>query len=556
MKSITGWVKQPKAAGGLDHLGSQAPCINLYGRLLPGITNVTDRARYYSFYPWFFWAYEKYYQTLKWEEVVARYRKADCLFTLIAARHANQTDKNDDNHGIAMIGRNTLVNALKELETNGKPLLLSTYATRELNTQSRYFKNKLGGLGQYYIGTFKELGLLDGNSRTGVQYTVPRANEIAEAIDAGVERKLFFNSIDNDEITLTVLDALVSFCPCQLPQNSNEKSVLIDLFFDRKNIYGDDGIRRRLTLCMLLSLIDQLEKIAPNDNVVLDHFVFRGSVYSGYLKSEVKWQLSEALEKTRKEWAIYQTNELLSIALQSIFWTVLTVLSESDRPYYSSELFFKDFARSEIVENALGDQKDFSVLNAVVDVKNQLPALSDWENDDHECYKGRNLYNECSNRKNDPPLSNILQQALNIILTLAARIDPDSKPYGPFEFPDNYFSYYPINLHTFQFNLASTWENLSLRELFEWLAHKWGIETHLRVALRKLRRDKLDTFRVRPTDEGLKVVEIPEPVFTSPRFKQGLRMLRDLGAIDGGTIKGSYKITELGRELLETTFGN
>src|SRR6266545_4272726 len=37
---------------GLDHLGVQVVSANLYTLLLPGITNVTDRARYYSFYPW------------------------------------------------------------------------------------------------------------------------------------------------------------------------------------------------------------------------------------------------------------------------------------------------------------------------------------------------------------------------------------------------------------------------------------------------------------------------------------------------------------------------
>lgn len=31
------------------NLAVQAPCINIYGRMLPGITIVTDRARYYSF---------------------------------------------------------------------------------------------------------------------------------------------------------------------------------------------------------------------------------------------------------------------------------------------------------------------------------------------------------------------------------------------------------------------------------------------------------------------------------------------------------------------------
>ena len=71
-----------------------------------------------------------------------------------------------------------------------------------------------------------------------------------------------------------------------------------------------------------------------------------------------------------------------------------------------------------------------------------------------------------------------------------------------------------------------------------------------------MRRDKLDTFRVRPTDDGLKVVDIPEPVFTAPRFKQGLKMLWDLGAIDSGPNRGSYQITALGRDLLDATIGN
>jgi hypothetical protein len=47
-----GWVKAPTPISGLDHLGTQSPCTLIYAQLLPGITNVTDRARYYSLYPW------------------------------------------------------------------------------------------------------------------------------------------------------------------------------------------------------------------------------------------------------------------------------------------------------------------------------------------------------------------------------------------------------------------------------------------------------------------------------------------------------------------------
>jgi hypothetical protein len=59
MDIYTSWVKPPNAIGGLDHLAVQAPGISLYGKMLPGITNVTDRARHYSFYPWIVWALKK-----------------------------------------------------------------------------------------------------------------------------------------------------------------------------------------------------------------------------------------------------------------------------------------------------------------------------------------------------------------------------------------------------------------------------------------------------------------------------------------------------------------
>jgi hypothetical protein len=36
----TDWVKPPFETGGLDHLGVQAPCIQIYSQLLPGIVDL------------------------------------------------------------------------------------------------------------------------------------------------------------------------------------------------------------------------------------------------------------------------------------------------------------------------------------------------------------------------------------------------------------------------------------------------------------------------------------------------------------------------------------
>ena len=65
MSVATAWVKPSHSITGQDHLGVRAPCEGIYKQLLPGITNVTDRARYYSFYPWLLWAFEQHDGKLK-----------------------------------------------------------------------------------------------------------------------------------------------------------------------------------------------------------------------------------------------------------------------------------------------------------------------------------------------------------------------------------------------------------------------------------------------------------------------------------------------------------
>jgi hypothetical protein len=67
-----------------------------------------------------------------------------------------------------------------------------------------------------------------------------------------------------------------------------------------------------------------------------------------------------------------------------------------------------------------------------------------------------------------------------------------------------------------------------------------------------MNRDRRDTFRVRPTDLGLKVVAKPEPVYTTPRFRQALQVLRDIGAIEKpDPSKNIFKLTQYGKVQLD-----
>jgi hypothetical protein len=62
MQQTLGWLERPQKKIGLDNLGTQQPCVAIYTWLLPGATNVTDRAASYGFYPWFIRAFEARYK--------------------------------------------------------------------------------------------------------------------------------------------------------------------------------------------------------------------------------------------------------------------------------------------------------------------------------------------------------------------------------------------------------------------------------------------------------------------------------------------------------------
>ena len=290
MEIDTAWVSPPNEITGRDHLGTQAPCINVYGQLIPGITNVTDRARYYSFYPWLITALEaKGY--VYGEEFIDRFSKADCLFTLISLRHADKSTDDYDRHAGASVGSSNLGHALSKIKESGN-INLSTYATRD-ELPDRYFKSMLGGLGQYYIGTLAELQLMHGSAKEGVKVIRQTGGRLAKAFAKGVPGDAFIKVVEKDKVDLKALDGLLSFCHCQLKGNDMERNELIDLLVGRGAYQGIDELhdgnarQRHLTLKLIITL----SKALKNRDYKFGAKSFRGIIYSGaYDKnSPIKW---------------------------------------------------------------------------------------------------------------------------------------------------------------------------------------------------------------------------------------------------------------------------
>ncbi|MBU0910666.1 MAG: hypothetical protein KJ717_13955, partial [Proteobacteria bacterium] len=348
-----------------------------------------------------------------------------------------------------------------------------------------------------------------------------------------------------DTVSAARLDELHAFCPCALHESQEELTKLAGMLFVQGQFFDQNSLVRRRTLQMLLFLSDSLA--AEGMNLGIEQF--RGCTYSGGLPEKKEWDLPERLQVTRQQWAIYQRNEILSLAVQGIFYVILGQYGSSGERFQSvDELVLWFLERPEVEGVASFFPLDSPVGHAKREADSWLPPLDDWGNDSHEIQLAFQIETLCRDKHAHDKHAAILLACLKALVALQCRHEIGDG-YGDFVFPPNYLQAYPINLQTFNHHSSNTWDTLSMREWIGWLAKSWGINTHFMVALRKLRGQSQSTFRIRPSDQGLEMVEAPQAVFTTPRFRQAVRILKDIGAlVRTGEV---WAPSELGKRFME-----
>ena len=539
-----GWVEPAKPIRGLDHLGVQAPCVALYSQLLPGITNVTDRARYYSFNPWLIRSFEMRYRDHSINEFQRVLRRAECLIALIAIRHARVVDDGDEGrHGARMVGRSSLL----RISENEESIILDDYAG--LEGPGRYFKNRLGGLGQYYIGPLRDLRVLDytsGQNRSLPGYDTVRGAALADAFGSGVPEDAFFNVLEGASFRWADLDALQGFCPCHLSCNGPERDELLDLFFARSDRHrSPESPNRQASLALILDLVSRSTRPSgyPWDGV------FLASAYSQTLPDGRPWKVHPSLARAQGGWATYELNELLSLALQALFAAVLRAV-ERDKLGRLQSAREAGAVCSDLLRSTVGFL-NLRLTDVIRDLSSSLPPLSAWTDEAHEIRRSWRILS--AGAKLERP-SALVEEGTMVLLTLLAR-GIDANPYAEFEIEPDHFDAREIHLLSFRHALESTWSDMTVEQWVRWLAVHWGIQRHLGVALRKLRGDKRDSFRIRPLEQEFRVIEVPSPAATVPRLDNAIRILRDLDLIELDDA-GWPRLTNAGRGELEACCGS
>jgi hypothetical protein len=522
-----------------------------YSQLLPGITNVTERARYFSFYTWIAWSFDHRLKTLDSTEYVAYYRRADCLYTLIAAQEAKELGRLRPAE--RMIGRLKLLPALERLQVEGR-LRLSEYATQEDNGR-RYFKNTMGGLGQYYAGPLMKLGLCKrASSGPWIKYSTSSGVAIAESIEKALPTTAFWDAVTQDVITVETLTALRDFAPNRIALGSPEHQQLLDIFLERLDvpIPTEDGVasafgaERRRTLGLILHLS---QAISAGDSSVSE-WSFRPCVYSRTLPGAKAWSVPSVFEETQVLWSLYERNDLLSIACQTILSACLVALETEagvGQYYDSVETFARHIVVTPVMENEWNTLAASTFGALVHNVNLSGPTIAQFEDPKHEFQLELQMLEDWHQRPGFP--ESFIGRALYLLATLTAREGSFPAGYGALAIESADLSGYPINLVSFR-KRTSRWLPMSLASVASDLI-SWVLNTHLSVALRKLSYTRTSSFHLRPTERGLQVVgEIPPPARTLPRLTQAIRILEDLGMLQEVGSDYLVKITPLGEQLL------
>jgi hypothetical protein len=301
-----------------------------------------------------------------------------------------------------------------------------------LEGPNRYFKNKLGGLGQYYFGPLRDLGVLDYTSEGGGTipgYDKKKGSALADVFATNLPEDDFFRLLDASEIHWSELDALAEFCPCRLRDREAERSLLIDLFFARSDAYhSPESSSRRTTLALILDLVS---RSTPVKGRGLED-VFRAATYTRSLHDGTLWEVHSSLVTAQHGWATYEQNELLSLALQALFAGLLGAINR-DR----SGRLLNAAAAGDVCVALLpssGGFRERSVADVVSELQSSLPAISAWNNPEHELQRGWKILKLGTD---DAALEPLVDQGLRILLSLLAR-GIDDNPYARFEFEPDY----------------------------------------------------------------------------------------------------------------------
>lgn len=500
---------------GLDPLGMQASSVGLYQRLLPGISNVTLRVRYYGLYAWLSRIYAERIRDTgveSWKRIV---RRAEAIYALAAARAARDAD-----HGVAGV-----LWARRHLSEGGVDFFPHTDPG---GAGPPYLQQAMGAYGLAYGSQLYEMGVLGMTDLHGIPVPAPGLGDAVAAAFADAAGPLaehFFALIEAGRATPEDLDALAPLLPSGIGEDTSERAIYERMLFAESGDAREGDISRRRTLTLALRVAQLLgREIWPDD---VRWVLYACANSDGRTLELVDHELSEH----RLRWWAYQFSDLGRVACEALLKWLLDAL-EPHRAGLSADRLVGSALAALDVPSA-GWPRTWRAL--VTDLPQAVSALSEKEPTAERRLVTATLG---AGRGAERAPRESARAAVELLAVLHRRsaLNPEvaARELGT----GGVFRSIATEL-----SFLDAHQDTPLEDLLRRFLEQRVLQRHLWVAMRKLEQQGDYTFLVDADDNRLRLRAKDGPVFTGPRLGPGLTFLRDIHVLDGSGV------TERGRRI-------
>ena len=222
--------KTPELVAGLNQLGMRNQAEVLFTSLLPGLNNVSNRVRYYSFYCWLIREFYKDKEQVLESEFNQFIRKAEYLLALIHTK------------GEGVQGVPGITYALNKRHNSSEPYILEEGIYNSAGkTDGTYWKNTGGVLRQYYSSSLKDISILGENNSNASILNISKEGDFifGERLATVFQNSVcsnghkFISLVKKGSVLSEELDQLYDAFNMRHFDSEEEKALIIDMLLQK-----------------------------------------------------------------------------------------------------------------------------------------------------------------------------------------------------------------------------------------------------------------------------------------------------------------------------------
>jgi hypothetical protein len=505
---------------GLDPLGMQTTSVALYQLLVPGISNVTLRMRYYGLYAWLAQRYARDVRDTSVEKWCLYLRRAEALYSLIAVHAGGE-------RGVAGVDW-----ASRALAASG-PEVVFHPATDRSEGEPQYLKQKFGAFGAAYGSQLLDIGVLELVPGHGVPVpTRGIGDKLADAFESaiGASADAFVAAARAGTIGKSSLTSLAPMLPSRIAVTGPERDLYEELLLVGDPARKPRAASRSHSLRLVL-------RIAGDQRALPGVDTLRWSLYASQCGGAPGLTALGAEEdQQRFAWAVYQANDLLHVSYETILKLALDILGGAPTGMPFEALVAQTVSRlvSALGSRAACSWNELVASQAVADdPASEKDPMSEF------------VLQRTALRSSRPEVVTSEDSARCSVLLLAVlhkrfgdlldRIARELRVLAQGDFVRSIVT----ELRYFDGHATEPLESLLAR-----VVKQRVLDRHLWVAIQKFRGPGDYTFLLESDDGRVRLRQKDGPVLTNPRLSSAIAFLQDihlLGA-DGPTPAGLRRV--------------